>query len=200
MPPLRRLVTLALVAGCGQPPAAVMDAGIPDWATSIPCDTDSDCPPDQPMCHPLAKICVGCIAGQDTCLQDGSTNFVCDPMQHKCIPKPPDWHCHFDSECSGTTVICAVDLGLCVTCLVQDDCADAMDLDLGIATPVCNTPDVAAPLAYWDAGTGQATYKCMPGCSVCAGPRPICQVDLGACCPTNGGACVAGVPTPPADM
>jgi hypothetical protein len=135
----------------------------------------------------MAKVCVGCIPFQDTCLPSDGGAMICDNNLHKCIPKPDGYLCHNDSECSGITTVCQHDMGLCVQCLVPEDCADVIDHTTGFLTPICNAEDVAYALGI------PPDYLCHDGCYICRGSRPICARDMGMCC-AQGGACARGVP------
>jgi hypothetical protein len=203
MPARERLVALALgllLAGCNESPGVPVDGSDrPDASSTIPCETDADCPRDLPMCHPFAKVCIGCIPYQDTCaIVPGDSPKVCDPDLHMCVPRPPDYRCHNSAECSGITTVCEPDAGVCVQCLTLDDCFDTHDFDSGVLTPVCYTNEIAGATGR---NPDSGTNLCVDGCVLCVGIRPVCAPNLvnpdgtkGACCPNGPGTCYPGVP------
>ena len=185
------LCVLVMVPGCRNNDGP-KDAGL-DPGTTIPCDSDAECPSNLPTCHPNAKICIGCQEGSDTCAVEPGTptigpkvgTYICDPAgSHKCIPRPADYPCKSNADCSGKTTVCVQDMGKCVECLSSRDCASP--------TPFCDSfypaPVQIPPLPEPDGGL---TYTCSDGCTACRGALPNCQRDMGVCCPADpAGACV----------
>lgn len=158
----------------------VVDLGA-DKGVTIPCQMDTECPAEQPTCHPQAKVCIGCIAGMDTCsLGSNIGAFVCDPPTHRCVARPPDFGCDTNSDCSGKTPVCRVAVRQCVECLSSNDC--------GGDQPFCDSfyPN------FTGATDGFLSYTCNDGCKACYGDFPVCSRDQGVCCPAvSGGACVS---------
>lgn len=162
-----RLAALALlVAGCSN--AASTDAGVPDFASTIPCHTDGDCPAALPVCEPLAQVCVGCIPHMMTCPNAGD---VCDETTHRCVPGTPGARCVYNSDCAFPNVVCHKATGGCVPCLTDDDCPDP-------SLPFCDS-------IFGD----MSSFTCRPNCDRCRDPFPICEADFGLCCPVDGGGC-----------
>jgi hypothetical protein len=152
----------ALLLGCSGPAKTTA----PDFGVTIPCNTSSDCPPSSPVCHPMAKVCIGCLSGMGTCVDP---NQVCDDTTHTCVPAQPNMPCHYDSECSGKTVRCNKTTGQCVECLINGDCAPE--------TPYCDS-----------AFDGGVSYQCKDGCFQCRGAFPLCSRDMELCCaPADAG-------------
>lgn len=128
---------------------------------------DSDCPADLPVCEPTAKVCVGCISGQQTCPNPGD---VCDDTTHTCHPGDPNAPCRFNADCNFPNIVCDKPTGKCVGCVTGDDC-----------------PDPALP--FCDSIFDGSTFTCQDNCMRCRGDFPICQRDLGVCCDADGGGC-----------
>jgi len=90
----------------------------------IACQQDSDCPPQMPMCHPQAKVCVTSIAGQQTC----PPMQMCDEAQNRCVPYDPSLPCVRNSDCPRlgvdppNRILCWLERGICVNCITDQDC------------------------------------------------------------------------------
>jgi hypothetical protein len=126
--------------------SAVTDLGI-----IIPCaidmgtQTNPVCPPDRPMCHPMAAICVGCIQSMQTC-QPG---FTCDDT-NTCVPINPAAPCKRNVDCplrldgfDQSKIKCDTSTGMCEECLANEDCTSVSG-DIGTCLPNkrCLQPDM----------------------------------------------------------
>ncbi len=166
-----RTALIALVAfyGCSDATRSP-DAGVPDFGSTLACQRDGDCPKSLPTCEPLAKVCVGCLSGMMTCSQPG---YVCDDTTHTCVPGDPNAPCRFNADCAFPRTVCQLSTGQCVGCLSDGDCPD---------------PSKAFCDSFFDGGV---TFTCLDDCQRCRGALPLCQRDLGLCCPVDGGGCRA---------
>jgi hypothetical protein len=132
-----------------------------------PCNRDSDCPKSLPHCDASAKVCTGCLSTMITC----PSGMTCDDTTHTCVPADPNAPCRFNSDCAFPSPVCVVSTGKCVGCLTDGDCPD---------------PSLGFCESIFDGGN---SFTCKDQCERCTGALPICQRDLGVCCPTDGGAC-----------
>lgn len=132
----------------------------------IPCETEDDCEYPLPMCDPQARVCVGCIASQQTC----GAEQMCDEATRTCVPADPDAPCRFDADCPrpgfDTTdqIFCDLEEGRCVGCLDDLDCVspEVCIAETRLCGTVCETCDAgvgdagAADAGAADAGAGDA--------------------------------------------
>jgi hypothetical protein len=165
----RRLVTPIAAAAFALALVGLLAAGCPskDNGPLQPCKQNSDCPKNLPACDPQAKVCTGCLSSMITCPK----GMTCDDSTHTCVPANPNAPCRFNSDCVFPSPVCNLKTGQCLGCLTDSDCPD---------------PAVGFCDSIFDGGS---TFTCKDQCDRCIGELPICQRDLGVCCPADGGAC-----------
>src|SRR5262249_55824377 len=78
------VAAVLLAVGCKNPSTNQTNPG-----GTIACKSASDCPSTLPMCHPDAKVCVGCIESFQTC----GNMQMCDAATHTCVPYDPNKPC-----------------------------------------------------------------------------------------------------------
>lgn len=163
-------LTMAVCAAVGSA-CSDKQSAVDGTRSTIACETNDECPSDQPTCDQETKVCVGCIAGMITC----PAGQICSEETHLCIPKPADHpECTRDSDCPppneiSQRSICRLSDNVCVECLSDDDCADP--------EPACDITGI---------GEAPPTYECVDGCAVCFPPTPICDRENRRCLTEDG--------------
>ena len=134
---------IVALAACKTDPKAATD----DLGAFIHCTTASDCPKNLPMCHSDSHVCVGCLSDFQTC----GAGMMCDDATHQCIPADPNAKCRRNADCPrpgvdpATSVVCSVDAGGCLGCVVDNDCVP---------------PDVCVARLHL---CGDGCLECLPG-------------------------------------
>ena len=122
----------------------------------------TNCPTNEPKCDPTNNTCVGCNTNAD-CPGDKP---ICDPATKTCTAT-----CTASSQCPGDAPICNPATKVCVECTSNADCP--------ANEPICNPT------------TGQCGTTCTESVQ-CPGDKPICNPTTKTCveCISNAN-CVA---------
>jgi hypothetical protein len=174
------LAATLLLFGCKQTQTP-MDANIDvNPGGTIPCNTSSDCPPNLPMCHPMAKICIACLPDFQTC---GDFQY-CDPTTFTCMPSSPDMQCVRTSDCPrpgwdpASAIACEKDAGQCVGCVTNNDC---------VAPKVCIIKRLMCDYPCSPCACGQFCVIGSDGVSVTCNDPPDAGSGVGTPVPCDGG-------------
>ena len=123
------LVALSLLFGsaCKEQPRGP-DLGIfnPCTPADLGSQSNRDCPNEEaPLCHPSAKVCVGCIPSMQTCLP----GYTCEESTFKCVPLDPNAPCKRQVDCpkrlpgeNPLAIICDFEMGICRECVEDGNC------------------------------------------------------------------------------
>jgi hypothetical protein len=126
---------------------------------SLPCSSDTDCPPELPRCN-FENVCVECKWNADcptgacdyytwTCVDCNydsdcyANNQLCDTSNHKCVDCLLDSHCAAGKKCVNN---------LCIECLYDSEC--------GVGKVCQNNTCVAETCTkHWDCKQGEFCYQ-----------------------------------------
>ncbi len=166
-----------LTAGEASPDAALppidiaQDTAGGGDSVGLACKADQDCAPAAPICDPLTKLCVGCLAAGD-----------CSPTQH-CLNKAcvPFVTCKNSLDCTSATgpsgepqSICDADLSECVECAGSGDCppnSDCLAKACVAFTACTNSTDCKV-----DQVCAPDTLRCVECASAAdCGPSQVCE-------------------------
>lgn len=125
------------------------------------CDSDRDCPRNQPLCDTNTFQCVECL-GPEHCME----GWICGPTG-TCIDA-----CEVDADCDGFDgqTQCDPKTQLCVQCVTADDCPAEQYCDGGYCLEDHCTPDttfcfgVTIMLCLEDGGSTMEVETCPDAC------------------------------------
>lgn len=163
-----------------------------DYKCETRCESDGDCPGDEPICVNESGTCVGCRTDADCASSPGTP--ICEPLRAQCS------ECASNADCGAANPACDLNDGKCHECLVDANCppgtlcgvdrkchrscSSNADCD-DAGKPFCDlgSHDCVACLVNTDCGSAEPIcrdFKCVEcdGNGDCVDPiAPICVGD-----------------------
>ncbi len=109
----------------------------PRCTSTLACRADNDCGADTPRCHPSLAVCVACLNTTD-CTDTENVCLIepaCSRDERPCVGQDYQCgQCTSNNQCASG--VCDLELGRCVECSADTDCAGSLvcDPDLRICT------------------------------------------------------------------